>query len=735
MSAYSEEVLISKLNKLVDTQESISLLSQWFMYHRRHVATSVDIWNRELRKASSARKVSFIYLCNDVCQNSRRKGPEFVREFRKVLPDAIEHTYRHATADVQNKIRRVVNIWEEREVFDKDFLDELRRNFLGTNSPQSGSSMAKRQIDKQTKAGTSMSPPPGRSDIAKLVTTTHTIVDLETVIQEYGRKVAKLWTEIMEAEEKPGPSILSQQLDYLLRVLIEQKNLITRNISNRTQFIIQMKEIIAQEEMKLRIDNKTLLDTQSKINEAKECSEQLKAITEFPTITIMDEHNKQQQQTQRIPEIKREESTENNNSFYDPTAHLILPPTSFAADILPPSETQLFGDSLINNFLQLPYQPTSISSSISNSPAPSNTSDEHSDPLRNYVGTTRDDGKKKTPVHQKITFSGIQPTGIPHLGNYLGAIKNWISLQKHKSESELILYSIVDLHALTIPRDAKLLQQSKMEMTIILMACGIDPKKCLIFEQSKVSAHSELSWILSCVTPIGWLSRMTQWKNKIQEQKNVQSTESIDITREMDLGLFGLFAYPVLQAADILLYKSTHVPVGDDQIQHLEFTRDLAEKFNKLYKRNVFPLPQTILDPLKKMSKSNPLEHSRINLTDSPENISQKIKRATTDSQEGISYSPDTRPGISNLINIYSSFTGLTIEQVVNEYKNSDNKKFKESVVDVIVQNLQPIQKEIEKLKKEEGYVNYILEDGSNKANEIAKRNLEEISKVIGLRN
>jgi len=159
----------------------------------------------------------------------------------------------------------------------------------------------------------------------------------------------------------------------------------------------------------------------------------------------------------------------------------------------------------------------------------------------------------------------------------------------------LILYSIVDLHALTIPRDAKVLQKSKVEMTIILMACGIDPKKCLIFEQSKVSAHLELSWILSCITPIGWLSRMTQWKTKIQEQKNIRSIEDIDVSSGSDLGLFGFFAYPVLQAADILIYKSTHVPVGDDQIQHLELTRNLAEKFNRFYKENVFPLPQTIL--------------------------------------------------------------------------------------------------------------------------------------------
>ncbi|GBB91819.1 hypothetical protein RclHR1_01920023 [Rhizophagus clarus] len=356
--------------------------------------------------------------------------------------------------------------------------------------------------------------------------------------------------------------------------------------------------------------------------------------------------------------------------------------------------------------------------------------------LRNYVA--RDNSKKQ----KRITFSGIQPTGIPHLGNYLGAIKNWVSLQNNKSESELILYSIVDLHALTIPKDAKMLQKSKIETTIILLACGINPKKCLIFEQSKVSAHSELSWVLNCITPIGWLSRMTQWKTKIQEQKNIHSIEDINMSTGLDLGLF---AYPVLQAADILLYKSTHVPVGDDQVQHLELTRNIAEKFNKLYKKSVFPLPQTILvpakrilslkDPSKKMSKSSPFEFSRISLTDSPEEISQKINRAITDSQKGISYSPDTRPGISNLITIYSNFTGLTTEQVVNKYKDNDNKMFKDSVTEIVVTHLQPIQKEIEKLKKEEGYIKDVLKDGANKANEIAEKNLKEVYAVIGLCN
>ncbi|CAG8714293.1 8679_t:CDS:2 [Dentiscutata erythropus] len=411
MSAYTEEVLISKLNKLVDTQESISLLSQWFMYHRRHVATSVDIWNRELRKASSARKLSFIYLCNDVCQNSRRKGLEFTQEFKKVLPDAIEHTYRHATADVQGIIRRVVNIWDEREIFDKEFLDELRKRFTGQKNLKSE--------QRLIQSGHTAPSHPCRPDIAKLTASIQSISESESTVHEYGNKVTKIWSEVMEVEEKPSPSILSQQLDHLLRLLTEHQNLVTKNITNRTQIINQMKEIIAQEEMRLRIDNKSLSDTQSKINETKECIEQLKSISIFrydaiadrnktklngesrsePNGEIRQKDQLQQQYARKENEPKsrsiktieksqqltkvEEVSQGSTSSCYDPSIHLTLPPSSFTSGSLLPSETQLFGDSfsLMNDRLQVPYQTTSISSSISNSPAHSSNSDEYSDPL------------------------------------------------------------------------------------------------------------------------------------------------------------------------------------------------------------------------------------------------------------------------------------------------------------------------------------------------------------------
>ncbi|CAG8612565.1 33921_t:CDS:2 [Gigaspora margarita] len=412
MSAYTEEVLISKLNKLVDTQESISLLSQWFMYHRRHVATSVDIWNRELRKASSARKLSFIYLCNDVCQNSRRKGLEFTQEFKKVLPDAIEHTYRHATADVQGIIRRVVNIWDEREIFDREFLDELRKRFTGPKTLKSE--------QRVIQSGHTAPSLPCRPDIAKLTASVQSISESESIVHEYKNKVTKIWSEVMEVEEKPSPSILSQQLDHLLRLLTEHQNLVTKNISNRSQIINQLKEIIAQEEMRLRLDNKSLLDTQSKINETKECIEQLRSISIFRYDAIADRNkNKlngesrsepngeirqknllQQQYTikdndpksrsiklneksQQLTKIEDDSQGSSSSSCYDPSIHLTLPPSSFTSGSMLPSETQLFGDSfsLMNDQLQVPYQNTSISSSISNSPVPSSNSDEYSDPL------------------------------------------------------------------------------------------------------------------------------------------------------------------------------------------------------------------------------------------------------------------------------------------------------------------------------------------------------------------
>nr|CAG8588647.1 8305_t:CDS:2 [Entrophospora candida] len=211
-----------------------------------------------------------------------------------------------------------------------------------------------------------------------------------------------------------------------------------------------------------------------------------------------------------------------------------------------------------------------------------------------------------------LVFSGIQPTGIPHIGNYLGAISNWVSLQESPKATaknptitttndnndtitnpQQTMYSIVDLHALTLPQVPKQLRKNKIEMTIALLACGIDPKKCILFEQSRVTAHVELAWIFNCITSVGWLSRMTQWKSKMESNKNFQSINE-DVVFSPGLCL-GLFSYPVLQAADILIYKATHVPIGEDQVQHLELTRDIAQKFNKMYKTNILPLPQPII--------------------------------------------------------------------------------------------------------------------------------------------
>ncbi|KAJ2356013.1 Tryptophan--tRNA ligase, mitochondrial, partial [Coemansia sp. RSA 2611] len=228
-------------------------------------------------------------------------------------------------------------------------------------------------------------------------------------------------------------------------------------------------------------------------------------------------------------------------------------------------------------------------------------------------------------------FSGIQPTGVPQLGNYLGSLKNWVAMQNSGQYGELF-YSVVDLHALTVPRDPRVLRQETMEMAAAIIACGVDPKRSVLFRQSAVPAHTQLLWTLGCITPVGWLNRMTQWKTKLQSQN-----EAANLNAQAAQGLLaGLLTYPVLMAADILLYRATHIPVGEDQVQHLEFARDLALHFNKTYGQKMFPPPQSILtpskrimslkDPLRKMSKSDPNEMSRITLSDSDDEIRKKIK-------------------------------------------------------------------------------------------------------------
>ncbi|CAG8548633.1 20702_t:CDS:2 [Cetraspora pellucida] len=343
------------------------------------------------------------------------------------------------------------------------------------------------------------------------------------------------------------------------------------------------------------------------------------------------------------------------------------------------------------------------------------------------------------PNFPELILSGIQPTNIPHIGNFLGVISKWVSLQRTTHDSVKLLYPIVDLHALTIPRDPEHLKKSKLETAIILLACGIDPARSFIFEQSKIPAHTEVAWFLNCITPMSWLSRMTQWKAKIKLNKNIQSIDD-EVLSSSGLCL-GLFSYPVLQAADILLYKATHVPIGEDQVQHLELTRDIAVTFNKMFHQNVFPLPLSIMsdrimslyDPSKKMSKSDP-SNTRINLDDSPAIIAEKIKKSTSDSLKCITYDPITRPAIANLITIYAAMQEITVDQAIVEHSKSDIKTFKDALTQVIIEKLSPIQEEIQRLRFEQGYVQQVLKGGAEKASIIAEKNLDEIRKVIGLK-
>ncbi|KAF9357155.1 Tryptophan--tRNA ligase, mitochondrial [Mortierella sp. NVP85] len=340
-----------------------------------------------------------------------------------------------------------------------------------------------------------------------------------------------------------------------------------------------------------------------------------------------------------------------------------------------------------------------------------------------------------------IIFSGIQPTGQPHLGNYFGAISNWITLQEQAfQDKETVLFSIVDLHAITMPQDPEKLRRERREMAITLLACGVDPKKCILFEQSKVSGHCELTWILNCMTSVGWLARMTQWKSKLGVTKGAKSIEDVSATAGLQMGLL---AYPVLMAADVLLYRATKIPVGEDQVQHLELARDIAQLFNKTVNQPFFPLPRPLItetkrvmslrDPKNKMSKSDPSDQTRIHLVDKPEVIASKIKRATTDSIRGITYDKIERPAVANLIEIYAGAKRIGIQDVVKEHAESSTAVFKEALTEALVSLLKPIQDEMARLDNERAYVQSVLNDGALKATEIANPNLREVQRLMGL--
>ena len=330
----------------------------------------------------------------------------------------------------------------------------------------------------------------------------------------------------------------------------------------------------------------------------------------------------------------------------------------------------------------------------------------------------------------KKIFSGVQPTGNLHLGNYLGAIKNFVELNNDNQNK--CVFCVVDLHAITVKQDPKELRNNIRETVATFIASGIDPSKSIIFNQSKVTAHSETAWILSCVARMGWLNRMTQFKEKAGKDKEKASV--------------GLYSYPVLMAADILLYDATHVPVGDDQKQHLELCRDIAQKFNNDFGvEDFFNIPEPLIqkefsrimslkDGLKKMSKSDESDLSRINLTDTKDQIINKIKKAKTDSLPLPSNVEELskRPEALNLIGMYSSLNNSSLEETIKNFSGKNFSDFKNSLSQLMVDKIDPISLEIRKLLNDSNYLDQILSEGVKKAQEIASQKVKKIHEIIG---
>jgi tryptophanyl-tRNA synthetase len=334
-------------------------------------------------------------------------------------------------------------------------------------------------------------------------------------------------------------------------------------------------------------------------------------------------------------------------------------------------------------------------------------------------------------------FSGIQPTGNLHLGNYLGAIVKFVALQK----THECLFCVVDLHAITVPQDPKELREAIRRIAAAYIASGVDPVKNIIFNQSQVAEHAELAWVFNCVARIGWLNRMTQFKEKAGKDRENAS--------------IGLFAYPTLMAADILLYRATHVPVGEDQKQHIELARDIAQKFNNDFAESIaanghadgfFPLPKPLIqgpaarvmslrDGLKKMSKSDPSEYSRISLSDDADAIAQKVRKAKTD-PEPLPTEKDGlkgRPEAENLVGIYAALNDSTPEDVLREFGGAQFSGFKQALVDLAVAKLGPIGSEMRRLEGDPAYIDGVLREGSQRARAIAAPIMAQVKDILGL--
>ena len=333
-------------------------------------------------------------------------------------------------------------------------------------------------------------------------------------------------------------------------------------------------------------------------------------------------------------------------------------------------------------------------------------------------------------------FSGVQPTGNLHLGNYLGAMTKFVALQEHYD----CLYCVVDLHAITVWQDPQELPKAIREVTAAFLACGIDPKKHIVFNQSQVAEHAELAWVFSCVARLGWLNRMTQFKEKAGKDRENASV--------------GLYAYPNLMAADILVYRATHVPVGEDQKQHLELSRDIAQKFNNDYASSIrahgfgdvfFPLPEPLIqgpatrvmslrDGTKKMSKSDPSDQSRINLTDDADTIAHKIRRAKTD-PEPLPHEEkalEARPEADNLVGIYAALAGVSKAEVLARFGGAQFSAFKPALADLLIEQLSPITAEMRRIKDDFGYIDSVLADGAARAQVLAAETMKAVKDIVG---
>lgn len=328
--------------------------------------------------------------------------------------------------------------------------------------------------------------------------------------------------------------------------------------------------------------------------------------------------------------------------------------------------------------------------------------------------------------YPKRIFSGIQPTGNVHLGNYFGAVRRWVELQ---NSGESVLCSIADLHSITLPQNPQKLRENALLMAATLIACGVDFKRSILFQQSKVPMHTELCWILCTVTTMARLARLPQFKEKSESLKNVP---------------LGLYIYPVLQAADVLLYKATHVPVGQDQAQHIQLAQDLVQIFNRQFGQT-FPVPHALIsdgpsqrikslrDPTKKMSKSDMDPKSRLSLLDEPDVLLEKMKKAVTDFTSEVTYEPEKRPGVANLINIHSLLTGKTPEEVCMEAVGLNTGQYKLVLADIVIEKLSPIRKDILRLIREPAYLDEILKEGAERATELATHCWTEVTeKVFG---